>query len=372
MANTLTEVTPKLLAMGLMALRGSTVMPRLVNSDYDSLFAAKGDVVNVPVPSAIAAQAVVPAATPQSAPNIAPTSVPITLDQWYEAPFYLTDKDFKTAMDGTIPMQASEAIKALASNVNQFIFSQYVYIGQSIGTAGTTPFAALTDATNARKILNVALAPTGDRRMVLDPSAEAAALNLAAFRDVSQSTDAGLITEGNIGRKLGFDWWGDQEVPTHTIGTADSAYVVNGAHAIGATEVTVSTGTGTFTAGDLILIAGDTRTYSVNTLFAGGAGDISISPALRVALSGAETVTELAVSSVQNLAFHRDCIAFASRPLLDVEAPTGNIIVQATDSVSGLSLRLEVSREHKRTRFSYDLLYGGAVVRPDLGVRVLG
>src|SRR6056300_871926 len=111
MANTLTEVTPKLLAQGLLALREQAIMPMLVNRAYESLAGEKGSTIDVPIPSAIAAQDVSPGATPPSTADVAPTSVAIAMDQWKEAPFYLTDKDIMTAMDGIIPMQASEAIK---------------------------------------------------------------------------------------------------------------------------------------------------------------------------------------------------------------------------------------------------------------------
>lgn len=45
-------------------------------------------------------------------------SATIKLDRWMEAPFYLTDKDLMEANRGVIPMQASEAVKAIANDVN--------------------------------------------------------------------------------------------------------------------------------------------------------------------------------------------------------------------------------------------------------------
>jgi hypothetical protein len=377
MANTLTEVIPQILAQGLMALRGACVMPQLVNRSYGNDAKAKGETVDVPIPSAVAAQAVVPAATPQSTPNLVPTSAALKLDQWYEAPFHITDKERSMAMEGIIPMQASEAIKAIARQVNAHIFSKFYLVGGFSGTPGTTPFATTTaDATDARKVLNLQLAPMEDRRFVLDPDAEANALNLRAFQDYSWSGSLDAIRDGKLNQKLGFNWFMDQQAPNQTKGTEDGNYTTDASgYAVGVKTLTTITGSGTILAGDTFTIAGDTMTYSCTSNMT-APGALAFSPGLfQVIAAGAAAITVKGVSGTtypQSLAFHRDCFAFASRPLIDETDGLGNIITSAVDPVSGLALRLEVSREHKRTRWSFDLLWGSQCVRPELGCRLWG
>jgi len=80
--NDLSKVVDKLLAQGLLALRGTCVMPRLVNSDYSNLAAQQGASIDVPIPSAIKAQAVTPGATSQDTGDISPVSATIKLDRW--------------------------------------------------------------------------------------------------------------------------------------------------------------------------------------------------------------------------------------------------------------------------------------------------
>lgn len=373
--NTLTEVTPKLLAQGLLALRQNCVMPRLVNNSYSTMASEKGAVINVPIPSAISVAAVTPAFVAPNPGNFAPTSAAITMNNWYEASFQLGDEDMLTAMDGTIPMQASEAIKAIANQVDGDLLGLYNTVYGFAGTPGTTPLGTDTsEATEARKVLNAQLAPLDDRRLVMNVETEENALNLRAFQDMSFSGSAEGINEGKINRKLGFDWYMTQNMPTHTNGAQDGAYVVNGVNALGSATLVVKTGTGTILKGDTFTIAGDAQTYICTADSAGGAVTLAISPPLKVATAGNEVITfkgTLSTAYDQNLAFHRDAFAFASRPL-SAQDGMGNIIASATDPVSGLALRLEVSREFRRTRFSYDILYGYATVRPELATRIWG
>jgi hypothetical protein len=379
MANNLTEVIPKILAQGLITLRSACVMPALVNNDYAADAAQKGATVDVPIPSAVTAVPVTPGPTPPATADSIPTSVAIPLDQWQEAPFYLTDKDLKEADSGIIPMQASEAIKALANFVNADIMAKYKGIWGFQGTPGTTPFASTTsDATQTRKVLNNQLAPLSDRRFVIDPDAEANALDLRAFQDFSFSGDINVIREGQINRKLGFNWLMDQQIPTHTAGTVTGAPTVTGVNAIGAKTINLTTGAGEavdILEGDIVTFAGDSQTYAASadlTIGASATGDLLLHNGLAQATAGTEVVT-VKGDHVVNLAFHRDAFAFASRPLEDeANAGLGSIIQAATDPVSGLSLRLEVTREHKRIRWSYDILFGSQLVRGELGVRCAG
>ena len=383
MANVFTEVTPKLLAQGLLALRQNCVTPRLVNRSYENLAAQKGAAINVPIPSAIAVNDVAPANYAPTTQDSVPTSAVITLDQWKEAPFYLTDKDILQAMDGIIPMQASEAVKSLANTIDSYILGLYKGVWSYGGTAGTTPFGdgKTTDINQARKRLNQQLAPLGDRYFLFDPETEAAAAAVPAFQAIYASGDSTAIQTGAVQNKLGFGWFMDQNVPTHTAGTITTVAIAKAAtaQAVGLSTIVgttaASTGAVALVVGDIISIAGSTQTYTVTEAVTQGSAatdfSVKISPPLVKALAGSEAITVKA-SHVVNLAFHRDFAAFATRPLEQTGTGFGNHIMSEVDPVSGLSLRLEITREHKRVRFSYDVLYGAAIVRPQLATRLAG
>ena len=377
---TLTAVLPVLVSMGMKALRDRIVIARYCNKDFSPVPVPFGSSITVSIPSAITAVEVTAAATPPATAAIVPTAVSVTLDQWYEAPFELSDKDLLQCDRGIIPMQASEAIKAIANAIEDHLFLRYRKIYGYAGTAGTTPFAAdMTGFTAAYKVLNDQLAPVDGRFLVLNTAARANALNLSQVSNAAYRGNAQTIQSGDMGEILGARWLWSQRVPNHTYAAAAHYWVndIGNALAVGDTAVLVETDggvSGYFMPGDIITFAGDTQTYAIQSL-TGGTGTTSaivISPGLKIDPGNHAAITVKATHAV-NLLLHRDCIAFASAPLQDSNLAPNLVAMESTqDPESGLSLRLEVTREHKRFRWSYDALWGSAVPRPEYGARLAG
>ena len=298
MANTLTEVIPKLLAGGLLALRERAIMPRRVNRDYESLASQKGDVVNIPISAAISTRNVTPAVTQAANQDTTPTTVAVTLDQWKEATFQMSDKDWKEAQDGFMPRQSLEAIKSLANTVDTFILGKYTGIYAAGGTAGTTPLGTdLLQVASCRALLNTGLAEPDDRSVVLDVDAEAAAIGLGNFVQAEQAGTVETIQRGEIGMKLGMDWFLDQNVPTHTNGTSwtGTVWKLNATIAGAAGDTTLSVmstdATGTIAVGDLFTISGDTQQYAITAAIASVSAsaltNLAFTPSLAVAAASA-------------------------------------------------------------------------------------
>jgi hypothetical protein len=388
-SNTTTSVVDQIFAQSLLALRQYAVMPRYVNRQYDTSPGQKFSTIAVPIPSAISAAAVTPSNTPPNDTGVSPTKVTITLDKWYETAFFVNDKEVNEIVAGVVDGQLSEAVKGLANQVDTDIFATYSSATAGIygygGVAGTTPFASGFDEfTEARAALSRQLAPTGDRYFVMDPDAEANALGLRAVQDASYRPGSGqaALQEGELGRLLGALWAVDQNVPQHTAGTASGATTDSAGYAIGVKTVTLaSAGTGSILVGDIITFTKlsaelDPQTYvvTVGDGSVAGGGTISFEPGLKVAMTTATKAITVKATHRLNLLFHRDAIALAARPLesADPFGLTNGLRRSIMDPVSGLSLTLEISRQHYRTRIALSSLYGVMLVRPELAARVAG
>lgn len=375
-----TNILQTLVAMGLSALRQRIVLAKNVNRDYEGLITAQkpGATVNVMIPAPVAVRDVAPDVIPPAVPAVTPTTVPIQLTQWKEAPFAMDDKGIAQVGMGVLPGQASEAIKSIANAIDQFIWGlthgSAGFYGYA-GIAGTTPFATdLSEYLTAVNIADQQLMPASPRNVILDTFAKANALGVNAVQNAAWRGSPEAFRTGVIGEVLGAMWDYSQNVPTHTSGTWTNAGTATGVNAAGQNVVNLTGGTGSLLAGDIVTFAGDSQTYVVVTpTGTAPTTAIVVAPNLVIAKSASELCTVKASHKV-NLLFHRDAIAFAMSPLQDTVRVEGVPSLQATsiDVESGLSLRVEVTRQHRQYQWAFDALYGGNVIRRELGVRLPG
>jgi hypothetical protein len=235
----------------------------------------------------------------------------------------------------------------------------------------------------------------GQIRALLNPEAEAAALGLPAFQQYLQAGTDITIKDGMIGRKLGLDWYMNQNLDSlrHVKGTAPASLTT--------ASVPVSTSTAdasdpqrhnprtvntitfngvangnTIKAGDIFSVAGDTNTYvvSADVTSTGTSMSVAFTPAPAMQWPASSAVTFRA-SHATNLVFHRDAFALVVRPFK--EDPINSQVSAAYSQTmihprSGLPLRLKVTGEGNQVSYRLDVLWGVGAVRPELAVRLAG
>lgn len=382
-SNSLAGIIPTIFAQGLSALRNRCVMPSLINNSYSTNAQEKGQVISIPIPSDIVTNDVVPGPYAPDSGNTTPSVASITLSNWREAAFTLNEQEIGQIVAGFPSRQVTAAISSLADYINGTIFAKYTKINNYVGSPGTSPFVSAVDvAVDAKEKLTQFKTPYADRRMVLDTIGMGNALKLGAFAYILNSNDPDVMKEGDMGRKYGFQWYEDQQVPRHIAGTITTGLIAKAATGVAAGLYTfvgttaASTGACNLKVGDIISIAGHNRTYALTatSIQASAASDVALTfnAPLEFALVGSEAVT-VAASHRVNLAFHADCFGFASRTLAPIAGAEPNpYTYEMADPVSGLTLRLQVREEFHRIRWAFDCLWGVDVVRPDLGTRLAG
>ena len=389
MSNQLEQLMPRIVSRGLLRLRETAILPRLVNSSLSAEAAQRGDSIKVPVSAPVTASDVVPSHQMAAPPATTMSAVSVSLDHWKRAAFHLTDRGMLQieAQSSFIPLQMTEAITALANAVNQSVLDLHPLIPKSIGAPGQTPFQSEPEsspevwhggraAIEARKQLNLAAAPKSGRFAIIDYEMEANALGLPQFHEAQKAGSASVPLDGEIGRKFGIDWFASDLLPHHQTSIGDVSVVANATQ--GDASLILATPPGTVTAGDVFAKKSTQTPLYVITAVTAVQGNrnhskVTLGTPLAAAMSANDKVAFKRDFRV-GLVMHRDAVALAMRPLTNGGLETGGSghIMGVTDPQTGLSLRLEVSRQYKQTVWEFDVLWGVALLRPELAVKLYG
>lgn len=267
--------------------------------------------------------------------------------------------------------QIQQAMRAICNKMELDLMAKLALgVGNGYGTAGTTPYASnMNDLPNIMKLLIDRGCPDdGNISAIYDTTAAVNIQNIGNLYKVNEAGDDGLLRNGVLGKLYNVVLRRSGQVGKPAAGTGTS-YVLNGAHAIGATSIVIKTGSGTVLAGDIITINGNK--YVVNTGVA-AAGTITINSGLVAAGTDGDTVT-ISAAARRNIVLHRDAAEIAMRP---IALPNGGDAavdrMQVVDPISGMPFTLSYYKGFQKAMIEIGVLYGTKVWLPDFAAVHLG
>ena len=366
-----------------------------VNRQYDDSFAQTGAKIGDSIKIRLPNQYTVRSGATLSTQDVSESSTTLQVATQKGVDVTFTSAELTLSLDDFADRILEPAMAVLAANIEADALSMALDVYQAVNNVGSA--ITLNKVLGARKALTDALAPQSNRKLILNTQDNLDLVDglKGLFQD--SSTIAKQYRDGLVGSTAGFgDIYENTLLPSQTTGTALSAttYTVNGAGQTGS-AVTVATGATTFKKGDIVTFAGCNRVHPeskadtgvlqqfvVTADYAGGAGNLAISPAIvasgaRQNVSASPTnggaVTKIGGASAvykPSLAFHKDAFTFATVDLEDVSKYGA---WGAREQYDGISMRIArqyaISSDTVPCRL--DVLYGFKTIRPELACRIL-
>lgn len=367
-----TYLSPQIIAReSLIVLENELVFANLVHRDYSKEFQQVGSTVTVRKPTTFSSTAVsdtVSVNTPTE------SSVNVVLNSHLDITFNVTSQELSLTIVDFSKQLIQPAMRAHAQKVDELIAELYIDIPACGTVTGT---AVIADFLRARKALNDQKAPMQDRNFVVGPLTEAAALGIEAFLTAEKRGTTMAIKDANMGRVLGFDFYMDQNIQTHTSNESDLAGAATAAWSLAATTGTVDgvAAGGTYEKGAVFFCTGHSATNFYVLTVASTATDataiLAWSPPLKETLvdNGTVTFNAAAATHLANLAFHRNAFALVTAPL----APPLGGARGAVESYKGLSARVvyDYTTMTKKNLISIDMLVGVKTLDYNLATRLM-
>jgi hypothetical protein len=361
-----------------------------MNRAYDDSFAQSGAKIGDSLRIRLPNRYVVRTGATLSAQDTTEQATTLQVSTQKGVDLNFTSNELTLSLDDFSKRILEPAMAQLAASVESDAFNMALDVPNAVGVAGSA--TTFKNVLEARKKLSDNLAPTAERRLILNTQDNVDLVDSLKGLFQDSSTISQQYKEGMVGKTAGFDAiYENTLIPNFTNG-AGAGYLVNGAAQSGSSLI-VDTGTGTMPKGTIFTIAnvysvhpesrlstGILQQFVVTANYTGGAGTVSIYPAI-VASGALQTVNAVpadnAAITVYNtasdvtttsLAFHKDAFTFATA---DLVMPKG-VDFAAREVYDGISIRVVRQYDVNNDAFPcrLDILYGYKAIRPQLACRI--
>jgi hypothetical protein len=373
-----------------------------ITREYDDSFARQGakigDTLKVRLPNQYVVRTGAPLGNNSTLNDTTETSVDLKVQTQKGVDLNFTSVDLTLALDDFSERILEPAMAVLAANIESDAMTMYKDVYNQVDNQGQS--ATFAKVLQGRKILVDNLAPLNGRTCNLNTQDNVDLVDALKGLFNDQTTISKQNREGFMGRTAGFDFMENTLWPSHSRGAATGAYTTSTLVGVlplvatPATSITVATGTGAAVKGDIFTIAnvfrvhpetkqstGILQQFAVAADYAGGAGAISITPAIvlsgpyqNVVIPTTSATAALSFSGVistnygLSMAYQKGAFAFASA---DMVMPRG-VDFAAREAFDGVSMRIVRQYDINSDKFPcrLDVLYGFKTIRPQLACRL--
>jgi hypothetical protein len=379
MANTLTDLIPDLYAaLDVVSREQVGFIPAVTLNATDGR-ASVGESVRVPITGAANVVDVTPAmVTPEPTDQVV-TNTEIIITKSRAAEFGWVGEEQKGLNNGPGYLsiragQMAQAMRSLTNEIETDVASLYKATSRAFGTAGVTPFAStLQDTAQIRKILSDNGAPLGDLQLVIDSTAGAKMRTLTQLTKANEAADASLLRQGVLLDVHGFAIRESAQTANVVNGTGTAYTSDTAGYAVGATVITLITGSGTVLAGDVVTFAGDTNKYVVEVGVAAPGAITLAAPGLREAIAASAVAMTIGDDYVANMGFSRSALQLVTRaPALPEEGDMAIDRMLIQDDRSGLTFEVSIYPGYRKVRYEIAIAYGFKNIKPEHTSILLG
>lgn len=358
------------------------IIPSITVNGDATTRAAKGDTIRsfatraVTVNSSFAPAMTIPEGTDQTV-----DSKTMTVDTYASVQIPWTGEDMKHVNNGSgfetiYGDQVRQAFRAITNTIESAVWTAgRAGASRAIGTAGTTPFASNHDVlADLRKMLSDNGCPMdGACTLVMNTSAGAAMRKLTLLQKANEAGGTELLRQGTLLDLQGIMVKESAAPVSVTAGTGASYTSDTAGYAVGATSITLITGTGTVLAGDVVTFAGDTNKYVVATGVTAPGVLVLAAPGLKVALAASAVAMTVGATATANLAFHRSAIELGIRaPAMPSGGDAAVDVMVVQDPWSGLVFEIAAYKGYMKSMFDVRCIYGTKVWKTNNVHQLLG
>jgi hypothetical protein len=328
-----------------------------------------------------------------SSQDVAETSQVLTVSTQKGVDFTFGSQELTLTIDEFSKRYLDPAMSVLATNIEADALNMVLDVYNAVDDNAAT--LSYKDIALGRKLLNQYLAPDTGRAGILTSGHVVSFLDaIKGFFNPQESVAKPYLT-GKIGKVNGIDTYENTVLAPFQSGTAAAATGYTATLTSGSSTAVLATGSNTFNKGDIVTFStvfavdpetkasrGFLQQFVVTANYAGGAGNLSISPT-PITSGAAQNVTAVGAGLTvakagggasalysQSVLFHPEAFAFVTADLVDVSKFGAWGARQVMDGIS-----MRIARQYNITNDNVpcriDVLYGYKTLRPQLAARVI-